>query len=484
MKLTEILRQTEGKNLEFKRDLSSPTGFLRTVVAFANTTGGVILIGVEDRTRHIRGVSDPLDLEERVVNLISDSIKPRLLPDVELLSYRNTQVVAVEVFPSPARPHYLTRDGLQRGTYARVGSSNRLADAALVAEMRRYATGESFDAGPLPALDSEAVDFRVASESFAPARTLTRHHLQTLRLLTLHQGRLVPTVGGILLFGADRLAHFPDAWIQAGRFAGVDKATIVDHLDIKTPPAQAVEDAVGFVQKHALHGITIDQVRRTEHWSVPIVAIREAIINAVAHADYSQRGAPIRLAIFDDRIEIENPGLLPFGLTLDDLPQGISRLRNRTIGRVFHELGLVEQWGSGVQRMIATCREAGLASPVWEEVGLRLRVTIYTAETDSPVTDTAGAAGFKRGDGTPIVAVGELGAATGYTIDATDQSILTLLQGGGEHGTAEVATAIGLSARATRTRLVKLVSLGLIREVGTGPHDPKRRYIAGRALRG
>ena len=132
---------------------------------------------------------------------------------------------------------------------------------------------------------------------------------------------------------------------------------------------------------------------------------------------------------------------------------------------MFHELGLVEQWGSGVQRMIATCREAGLASPVWEEVGLRLRVTIYTAVTDSPVTDTAG-------------------AATGHTIDATDQSILTLLQGGGEHGTAEVATAIGLSARATRTRLVKLVSLGLIREVGTGPNDPKRRYIAGRALRG
>ena len=103
--------------------------------------------------------------------------------------------------------------------------------------------------------------------------------------------------------------------------------------------------------------------RRTEHWNVPIAAVREAIVNAVAHADYSQRGAPIRLAIFDNRIEIENLGLLPFGLTLDDLPLGISKLRNRTIGRVFHELGLVEQWGSGVQRMIATCREAGLAPP-------------------------------------------------------------------------------------------------------------------------
>ena len=474
MRLTEILRQTEGKNLEFKRDLSSPAGFLRTVVAFANTAGGIILIGVEDRTRHIRGVREPLDLEERVVNLISDSIKPRLLPDVELLSYRNTHVLAIEVFPSPARPHYLARAGLHQGTYARVGSSNRLADAALIAEMRRYATGESFDEGALPALDSEAVDFRVASESFAPALALTRDNLQTLRLLTPHQGRLVPTVGGILLFGTDRLVHFPDAWIQAGRFAGADKATIVDHLDIRKPLVQAVEDAVAFVQKHALRGVKIGQVRREEQWSVPIVAIREAIINAVVHADYSQRGAPIRLAIFDNRIEVENPGLLPFGLTLDDLPQGISKLRNRTIGRVFHELGLVEQWGSGVQRMIATCREAGLAPPLWEEVGLRLRVTIHAAVTDSPEIRAAAAS--------PIVADAELGAATGYAIDATDQLILALLESGGEHGTGKIAKAVGLTPRATRTRLVKLVSRGLVREVGTGPHDPKRHYIASRVV--
>ena len=164
---------------------------------------------------------------------------------------------------------------------------------------------------------------------------------------------------------------------------------------------------------------------------------------------------------------MENPGLLPFGLTLDDLPQGISKLRNRTIGRVFHELGLVEQWGSGIQRMIATCREAGLAPPVWEEVGLRLRVSIPTVAA-------------KRGDGAPIVAVGDL-ATTGYALDATDQAILALLTGGGEYGSGAIAEAIGLTPRSTRTRLAKLVSRGLVREVGTGPHDPQRRYIASRA---
>ena len=90
MNLAETLRKPEGKTLEFKRDLSSPDGFLRTVVAFANTSGGTVLIGVEDRSGHIRGVTDPLDLEERAANLISDSIRPRLLPDLEIASWRNT----------------------------------------------------------------------------------------------------------------------------------------------------------------------------------------------------------------------------------------------------------------------------------------------------------------------------------------------------------------------------------------------------------
>jgi predicted HTH transcriptional regulator len=95
------------------------------------------------------------------------------------------------------------------------------------------------------------------------------------------------------------------------------------------------------------------------------------VINAVAHADYAQRGAPIRIAIFDDRLEIENPGLHPFGLTVPDLEHDISKLRNRVIGRVFHALGLIEQWGSGIQRMTAACREAGLPDPRLEEIATR-----------------------------------------------------------------------------------------------------------------
>lgn len=450
MDVLELLKRPEGKTLEFKRDLSSPEGVLRTIVAFANTAGGTLLIGVEDRTRHIRGVSDPLTLEERLASLTSDSIEPRLVPDLEILPWRRTHVLAVQVYPSPGRPHYLKREGLDRGVYVRVGSTNRRADRELIEELKRFARGEAYDEQAMPELDSEALDFRAASESFAPVRKLNRQDLETLRLLTNHQGRKVPTVGGMLLFGKDRERHFPDAWVQAGRFRGTDKVRIEDQVEIRLHPTQTVEAAVAFVQKHALHGVEIGPVRRKERWNLPPAAVREAIINAVAHADYAQRGAPIRVAIFDDRMEVENPGLLPFGLTVDDLMQGISKLRNRIIGRVFHELGLMEQWGSGIQRMIMACRDAGIAVPELEEIGTRFRVTMRTEKMATPV------------------------------MEPTDRAILNALADGEGLSTREIAEVIGLTPRATRTRLATLVGRGLVREVGTSPQDPKRKYFAAR----
>lgn len=447
MDLVQILRRPEGKTLEFKRELASADGALKTIVAFANTAGGIMLLGVEDRTRHVRGVREPLDLEERLANLISDHIAPRLMPEIEILPWRRTQVLAVQVHPSPTRPHYLKRAGEEAGIYVRVGSTNRRADPELIEELRRFSRGEAFDEQPMPGLDSEALDFRAASESFAPIRKLARRDLESLRLVTSYQGRRVPTVGGILLFGRDRERYFPDAWIQAGRFAGGDKSRILDRVEIRSLPVHAVEEAIAFVQKHSLYGAEIGSVRRKERLSFPSVAVREAVINAVAHTDYGQRGAPLRLSIFDDRLEVENPGLLPFGLTVEDILRGVSKLRNRVIGRVFHALQLIEQWGSGIQRMSAACRDAGLVAPVFEEIATRFRVTLGTARADRPA------------------------------LDATDRAILARLAGGKGRLTSELAKAIGLTPRATRTRLARLVGSGLVREVGTGPQDPQRRYF-------
>ena len=144
--------------------------------------------------------------------------------------------------------------------------------------------------------------------------------------MTSYQGSVVPTIGGTLLFGADRLNHYPDAWIQIGRFAGNDPRRILDSVEVRSYLPGAADEVILFLRKHMTREAVIGLVKRTDLWTYPVVAVREAIMNAIVHADYDQRGAPIRVALFDDRREIENPGLLPFGLTIEDIRKGISKL--------------------------------------------------------------------------------------------------------------------------------------------------------------
>ena len=193
--------------------------------------------------------------------------------------------------------------------------------------------------------------------------------------------------GRISAFRQESIGPLSGPWIQAGRFAGSQRSRLIDSTESRSYLAQAVADAVGFMHKRLLRESIIEGLRREERWSVPWVAIREAATNAVVHADYSQQGAPIRAAIFDDRIEIENPGMLPFGLTIEDIQQGVSKKRNRVIDRAFQELRLIEQWGSGIQRMIEACLAAGLPVPKFEELGTHFRVTIFSKRVGPPLAN-------------------------------------------------------------------------------------------------
>ncbi|MEZ4424970.1 MAG: ATP-binding protein [Gemmatimonadota bacterium] len=307
---------------------------------------------------------------------------------------------------------------------------------------------EGFDEEPLTDLDSEAIDFGAASQCFAELRALKKQDLETLGLVRRVHRRTVPTVGGILLFGRERLDRFPDAHLQAGRFAGTDRTTLADRADLTGYPVLAIEEAVGFVERNTRLGMTVGRVRRRDVPEVPPAALREALINAFVHADYAQRGAPIRLAVFDDRVEVENPGILLPGLTLGDLRDGVSRLRNRVVARVFKELGLVEQWGTGVQRMIAACTSAGLPEPEFVELGFRFRVTIRTERITEP------------------------------ELDPVEDRIMTFIREGEGRSTANIAKKVGLSTRATQHRLAALAERGLIVVVGSGPRDPRRRWFA------
>ncbi len=302
----------------------------------------------------------------------------------------------------------------------------------------------------MPDINPDSLDVRVASGLFAGLREWNESTLETLHLVIRHQGRLVPTVGGILLFGTVRERYFPDAWIQCGRFGGTDKARILDQLEIRTHLPIALNDAFEFVKKHASRSAEFGELRRKDVWNVPLDAVREALTNSIAHADYSQRGAPIRVAIYDDRIEIENPGLLTGGLTIDNLRAGVSKLRNRVIGRVFKELNLIEQWGSGFQRMFNNCRQGGFPAPEFMEVGYHFRVTLSLLHVK------------ENPDGT-----------------IARQILACIMQNQSKGGasTKDLAEATGLVSRSERRHLVRLLDAGQIVAVGKSAYDPNKRYL-------
>lgn len=265
---------------------------------------------------------------------------------------------------------------------------------------------------------------------------------QSLKVLVKDQGRLVPSQGGILLYGKDRRFYFDDAWIQCGRFIGNDKGDIFDHIDIHDPLPKAVGSIMLFLKKHAMRGADFSEIRRKDLWSIPIGILREVIINALVHADYSHRGTPVRVAFFDNRIEVESPGLLLPGLTIEDMKQGVSQIRNPVIARVFRELDLIEQWGSGVPGIFREAETLGLLEPTIEEIGMRVRFTVHLKEPVAPSLEQSRKTRSKPSDSERPGPGAQLGAQFG----AQSEMVLSALSDA-PLSAAELMLALGLETK-------------------------------------
>jgi predicted HTH transcriptional regulator len=445
--IQSLLAGNEGKTLEFKENPRPLAHIVRTAVAFANTAGGTLVIGVRDTTKDVVGLEDALADEERLANAFADNICPLLMPDIQIQAWRDRELIVITV-PHTIGPYYVRSEGPEAGVYIRLGSTNRRAGPEIIEGIKRLARNTFFDELPCTEINTEAIDFRAASELLAAvSRPLTGPKRKSLGLTVDYQGREVPTQGAVLLFGKDRRRFFPDATIRCARFAGENKAEFLDQTDIDEYLPNAIESAIAFVERHTRQGIQIGRVKRQAVPEYPPWVVREAVINAIVHADYSIGGAGIQIAIFDDRMEITNPGFLPFGLTLEAALSGVSRLRNRVIGRVFRELGLIEQWGSGIGRMIATCTERGLKPPRFEELGTNFRATLYGERVVAPA------------------------------IPEWHRQLVAYLIREGEIATKEAADLWTTSDRTARARLRKLVEEGVLVEVGTGPKDPHKKYV-------
>ena len=163
--LAKLLAANEGKTLEFKESTQSMPSIIKTVVAFANTAGGTLIIGVQDRTKKIIGVSNALDEEERLANAISDSITPFIVPNIEIQTHRKKELIIINV-PHLAGPYYVKAAGPKRGVYVRFGSTSRVADAQMLGSLKLYTKKISFDELPYAQAKATSLDWPLMKKLF------------------------------------------------------------------------------------------------------------------------------------------------------------------------------------------------------------------------------------------------------------------------------------------------------------------------------
>lgn len=442
--LEEYLAQSEGRTLEFKENTKNLPGIVKTAIAFANTAGGTIVIGVQDRTKEVIGVENVLKEEERLANALADNISPLLIPGIEIHSYRGKEMIFVHV-PHAAGPYFLKSEGDDQGVYIRLGSTNRRADIETRLALRRFAANISYDETAVP---KGEINRLLLDTVFGWVKKRpTDKNCETLGIFTSHEGKICPTVGGMLLFGSKRIDHLPDSIIRCGRFLGVHRERIIDHQDIVVPLPLAIDEIIAFIERNTSVEAKFGRMLREDVPQYPPFAIREAVINALLHADYSMTGCHIQIAIFDDRIEFTNPGNLPFGQTLRQAVLGFSRLRNRVLGRVLRELNLIEQWGSGLRRIFSVCERQGLKKPEIDDSGNQLRLTLFSTRVEKT------------------------------KLYPWEKALLSKFMDAHSISPKEAAKIWNVSDRTARQRLKIMLEEGVVQRIATSEKDPRTVFI-------
>lgn len=369
--IEELLGRHEGKTLEFKRDLSSPKSLLKTLVAFANTAGGVLVIGVDDNKKVI-GVDNPLATEEKLTSLIADHIAPFLLPTIKIVSQKTKSLILIEVpYLANMGPFYLKQLGKEKGVMVRLGSSSRTASVEMIHELTRIRYAQGFDAMPCSQATYDDLDHTLLEKVFAAAdQSISRAKLRTLKILVPCGDDYVPSNAGVILFAKETVREqlFPMAYVSCARFAGTEKVDFLDRLDIGRI-VEAVEAVPIFIRRNTRMGAVIKEIKRKDIPEYPAVAVREGLLNALMHADYAYTNMRIFVSIFDNRLEIRSPGCLPPGMTIESIKDGVSIPRNLVIARIFQMLGWVEQFGTGYLRIAKSCMQHDYPLPEWYEVG-------------------------------------------------------------------------------------------------------------------
>lgn len=372
--LFEKLRNGEDSKVEFKRDQVANYGLAKELVAFLNLAGGTVVLGVED-DGSISGVSRDR-IEEWVAEVCRSKIEPPVVPVMSWVrdAAPGQDVLAVSVTTGPDKP-YARVHNARKSYYIRVGSTSREASREELARMYQASGRLHYGMQPVPGAGFNALDWRRLTEYLtrvlagdAPDlddRAGWEQLLYNLELMTEFDEGRVATVNGILLFGKQPSRYLPQSGVRAVCYTGdaPDYAARADQrLQGPLVPLRAVdgsfveigllEQAWDFVRRNTMPTARLERFRRIDGWEYPETVVREAIVNALVHRDYTIAGTDVMLSIYSDRLEVESPGSLPNTVTVERMKAGVRYARNQTLVNVLRDYGLVDARGMGVRSKI------------------------------------------------------------------------------------------------------------------------------------
>ena len=393
MTIEEILAG-ESKNVEFKENLPEKSiKYMKSVVAFANGTGGKIIFGIADKTREVIGFDkeEVFKKMDAIANAVSDSCEPAIIPDITLRTVDGKTVIVAEIFEGRQRPYYIKALGREGGVYVRVAGTTRLADEYMIKELmfegsNRYfdqalctgltITDEDIDA-LCKAMKEQAVKNAHNEEQRAAIKDVGRRQLCSWGILIEREGKYYPSNAYAILTGCGAI-HVAT---QCGVFKGTTKEIFVDRREYTGPIWEQIEQAYQFVLRNIHMGAVFEGIYRQDVYEIPPDAIRELIINAMVHRSYLDHGT-IQVAVYDNRLEITSPGKLPMGQTMERMKEGYSKIRNEALAHAFAYMNLIEHWGSGIPRIIDKVKAAGLREPEFIGGEVDLRINIYRGQNN------------------------------------------------------------------------------------------------------
>ena len=445
------IQKGESKTLEFKQQLPKGQQIAKTLIAFANSSGGKLIVGVTD-DRQLVGIQDDIfELQDKITSMIYELCAPQLAAQIYIENIDGVELLVVEVARGSLFPYYLKSIGREQGTYIRLGASNRVASPEHIQQLELQRLNISFDALANYQYPLEKLNLTVLEEAFKAAdKTLTLEKMLNLKLVIEEQGQRYASHGLLILLG-----QYEHVMTQCARFKGTNMSVFLDRKEYTGDLFSQIEQTEIFIKNHLSLRAEIRGLKRYDYLEIPENAIREALVNAYVHRDYSNFGRNIKVAIYDDLVNIISPGGLPNGLTEADLLQGRSEIRNRVLARVFRELGYIEHWGSGLQRIKQMCEAEKLATPEFLETNDFFDVKLYRPMTELE----SGAIG------------GSIGGSIGSSIQETmltdrQKEILVLIQQNPKVSYRAMAEQFGINESAVKKHLNRLKDAGWLERVG------------------